>query len=693
MQAGLLAPAALALLALALGPVLAHLARQPPRRQVRYGAMLLLERLARRLRRRRRLDDRWLLLLRVLAVALAALAAARPELRWPAANAALDGVGAVVVVLDDSLSMDLVDGAGPARETLFERARREAVAFVRDLPQGTRVGLVTVGGAARAVTPELTADRDAVAAAIEALRQGPGSTDLAGALALARRMLAGTGGAAAVFTDEAGPVAVPAAASEIALFGEQGLGLIPRPVRARDPANLVILGATYGEGLEGGSVRLTVANYGAADREAPLTVELPDGAEIHAFVDVPAGGTAEERVTVPRVAEGGVALARVDDERLRLDDAYAFQLPRVGASRVLVVDGDPGPTPTASEVYFLERALAPWGAAAALEGGVLPDVASEVGAVDLDPEVHRVAFLANVSDPGPLAARLLAFVRAGGGLVIGVGDNVTAERYNEPLALLLPSPLRRAESLAAPGENGVPTELPDVSLELFRPFARGGRAAFGRVRWRRLFTLQPYEDSEQVRTLMRTASGLPLLVERRLGQGRVLLFTGTFDLGWGDFPLQAAFMPWVQRLVTYLGGETGGGGLRLEGRVGEAVRVDLPDAALDVSVRGPDGPVAVRVRGGQAVFTPELPGAYVVETPGAPPLAWVAIHTDPAESDVRLTHRLVETAARVDPERFVHHEPLWPWLLWAALGFAVLQAALAAALGRRAAAEEVSRAA
>ena len=53
--------------------------------------------------------------------------------------------------------------------------------------------------------------------------------------------------------------------------------------------------------------------------------------------------------------------ARVEDAHLELDDTRYFHLPRVGASRVMVVDGDPGATAMASEVYFLERALAPWG--------------------------------------------------------------------------------------------------------------------------------------------------------------------------------------------------------------------------------------------------------------------------------------------------------------------------------------------
>jgi len=681
MDAALLAPAALGLGLLVAGPVLAHLSRRRPTREVPFGAMLLLQRVQKRLKRRRRLQDPWVLLLRTLALLLVVLGVARPELREPGNAQAAGEQGPVVVVLDDSLSMDLRAGAA-GDETLFSTARSEAAAFVRALPTGVRAGVVRIGGTAVPVTGALSSDHGAVASAIEQVRQGRGGTDLAGGLRAARRMLDGGGGRVIVFSDEAGPAAVPGARDELALLGRQGCALERRRVRAAEVGNVVPVAAVYGDGVEGGSVRVRVANHGAETTEVPLVVRLPDGAEITTFVEVPGQGEHEATVTVPRVAAGGVATATVDDPLLDADDSHAFHLPRVGASRVLVVDGDPGPTPTASEVYFLERALAPWGAVGSSRGGVLPEVTSPAGLSGLDPDLHRVVFLANVADPAPLVTGLSDFVRRGGGLVIAVGDNVTSERYNGPLGGLLPAQLRVPRSLAAPGEDGEPTALPDTALSLFQPFARGGRSGFGQARWRRLFTLEPYEDGEGVRTLLRTDSGVPILVERRVGAGRVMLLTGTMDLGWGDLPLQAVFMPFVQRLVAELGGDATGGGERRTATVGSPVEVGLPEGILDVTLTGPEGPVAVRQRDGAVRFTPERPGAYLLESPGAPPLAWIAVNTDPVESDVRPGPGLVETAAEVDPERFERRIPLSPWLLLAGLLAAALGSGLAWWRGR-----------
>ena len=83
MALSVLVPGALALGALVALPLLAHLARQSPRERRAFGAMLLLERVVKRLRRRRRVKDPLLLLLRALAVFAVVFAVAGPEWSYP----------------------------------------------------------------------------------------------------------------------------------------------------------------------------------------------------------------------------------------------------------------------------------------------------------------------------------------------------------------------------------------------------------------------------------------------------------------------------------------------------------------------------------------------------------------------------------------------------------------------------------
>ncbi|MBM4390553.1 MAG: VWA domain-containing protein [Deltaproteobacteria bacterium] len=646
MSLALLAPLALATGVVLLGPVLAHLVRRAPTERVPYGAMLLLERLRIRLERRRRLHDRLILLLRLLGLLGLVLAAARPELRLPETRTTIGGSGRVVIVLDTSLSMDQrVEG-----EPAFARAQREAVSVSRGLGEGVQLAAITAGAPAETLAG-FTTDHALVATLLEATRQGSGGTDLDGALALARGLLQGQPGEVVVIGDGSGPGRLATATHGIERLVATGSALLPRTFAPALAANLVVTEARYGDGLEGGTVSVTVRNFGPAG-EVPATVRLPDGAQMTVFVEAP-GATGEGpaevsvSVTVPRQAEGGVASVSLADPALPLDDTRYFHLPRVGKSRVLVVDGDPGSTPTKSEVYFLERALAPFAG-----NGAGIDVVAPGGVSRLVEGKWQVAVLANVGDPSPIAPVLVDFVRGGGALVLAVGDNVSAEVWNPVLGGLLPSRLGRVRDLVAlDAGEGVPLALPGADLELFEPFVGAGREGFGRVRSRRVYSLEPYVESSDVRTLLRYDTGVPALVEHRIGRGRVYLWTSSADLGWTNFPLQAIYAPTWQRLVSWLGAELGSSGARVSGTVGEPVEVSVP-IGVEVDVTGPDGGrVEVTRAAGVVRFLPSVPGAYVVGRDGEPRLADVAVNTPLAESDVRPDEPLAEVTARIDPDR------------------------------------------
>lgn len=674
MSLSLLAPLAAGLSVLVALPILAHLARQTPKEKVAFGAMLLLRRMVKRLRRRRRVRDRLLLLLRVLAVLLLALGAMGPELVVPGGVPEFGGSGRVVLVIDRSLSMGLTEGG----ESLLARARTQALDVLENLPPGASVGVVLFDDDAVAVTDGLTKEHERLRAAVRGLQSSDGGSDLAGALHEARRLLAGEPGEVLLFSDEAGPRTVADARAEVEALVELGSTILPQGIHADPPRNVSITRANYAPGVDGGTLTLRLANFGPDALEVACVVTLPDGQSIPIFADLPPSGEAEERVTIPSKALGGVGVAKCDDPDLPADDARSFHLPRVGASRVLVVDGDPGDTPTRSEVYFLERALAPWGGT---RSGVSIDVVAPTGLASLDPEVHRIVFLANVADPRPFGPLLTEFVRKGGRLVVSAGGNVTAERYNAALGGILPAPFRKARSLADRDEAGVPLQLPAAGEHaVFAPFSRSGRAAFANVRSHRILTLDAYEDRpDEVTTLLRYEGGAPALVERSIGKGHVLVWTSTVDWGWSNLPLQSTFMPLVQGIVRYLGGESGAGALRVDGTVGRTVRIDLPDLAIEPDILGPDEePVRSRIDGRQIVFTPDEPGAYAVKLPDAPPMAWVAVNTDPLESDVRRGTTVSAVEQELDPERFVLRHDLASPAYGGAFGLLVLASLLAA---------------
>ena len=61
-------------------------------------------------------------------------------------------------------------------------------------------------------------------------------------------------------------------------------------------------------------------------------------------------------------------------------------------------------------------------------------------------------------------------------------------------------------------------------------------------------------DAGKGRVVARLTDGSPLLVEQKVGNGRLLVFGSTFDNLANDLPLHASFVPFVEQSALYLSG-------------------------------------------------------------------------------------------------------------------------------------------
>ena len=62
-------------------------------------------------------------------------------------------------------------------------------------------------------------------------------------------------------------------------------------------------------------------------------------------------------------------------------------------------------------------------------------------------------------------------------------------------------------------------------------------------------------DPGRARVVARLTDQTPLLLDQPVGEGRVLVFTSTFDNLSNDFPLHSSFLPFVRETARYLGGQ------------------------------------------------------------------------------------------------------------------------------------------
>ncbi|MGE5816207.1 MAG: hypothetical protein ACM36C_17090, partial [Acidobacteriota bacterium] len=158
--------------------------------------------------------------------------------------------------------------------------------------------------------------------------------------------------------------------------------------------------------------------------------------------------------------------------------------------------------------------------------------------------------------------------------------------------------------------------------------------------------------------LARFNDGAPALLERSLGEGRVLFFASDVNRGWNDLPLQSSFVPFVHEIARYLGPSRSPSGF---------TPATLPDG-LEPSLG------VVRLKSGQSVV----------------------VNVDPRESDgTRMTaaqfstairhrgdRRLDPTAAHRRAQVAEQHQSLWRYGLMLMFGTLVVEG-LVGARGRR----------
>ncbi|MEZ5979940.1 MAG: BatA domain-containing protein [Planctomycetota bacterium] len=575
---------------LAAVPLVIHILNRRRHRPVPFGAMRFVVAALQRTRRRTQLESLLLLLLRMLAVALLAIAIARP---FVGGDSLLSGLTEsrrdVVLVVDTSASTGYREGLGRVLDRVLGRART----ILDDLDEsaGDRVRLVIADDAPRVASSRSVREARAVLDSID--EPSPTGSDLAGAFALALECAdewgaEGDGFEIRLVTDlqrrnfERGVTdAVPAAGPDepgtsdgestedaaptgprrsaleqaldrveergfVVLVDDQGPGT-PSPPNAGVVA-VAVLGSE--PSIDAPSrVEVAIENHGVealADLRVSLEVEgerLPVRS-----VDVAPGARAEVVFQVRWQSAGENLLrASIATDGLEIDDERVHVAVVSPPVRVVLVDGAPSDEALElDEVGLLAAVLAPpsdsgLGAdqRAPFEPRVVLPAILESGQVDLD-DVD-VLWLANVgSVTTRTIERLTEWVRGGGALVFSMGDSVAPASYDQRFysddgSALLPARLLDVRSVTDRRREYWRVEAFDETHPALRFFAD--------ERFRRLLVevpvfayvgCVPLPDAHVLATL--DDGGAPLLVERAFGRGRVFLLTTTIDPAWTRLP-------------------------------------------------------------------------------------------------------------------------------------------------------------
>jgi hypothetical protein len=141
--------------------------------------------------------------------------------------------------------------------------------------------------------------------------------------------------------------------------------------------------------------------------------------------------------------------------------------------------------------------------------------------------------------------RLRTFVEWGGRLLIFTGKKVEPASYASlEQAGLLPG------TLQGTSEAGLfRFQTWDKDHPIFRPLSDPQQGDLRRMVFRKITRVKPAADA----TILATAAGgEPLLLEKSVGRGTVVLFASAIDRDWGDWPQSRLFVPLVHQIVGYL---------------------------------------------------------------------------------------------------------------------------------------------
>ena len=599
---------------------------------MRWAAMRFVMAAYKRTRRRAQLENLILLLLRMAAVALLALAIARPFIGAGSALGAMtESRRDLVLVIDSSASTDYRTGVESVFEACVDRAS-ELLAEL-DGARGDRVRLYTAG----AQTKLLSARSPEDALSLLSTLSAPSSEDLnlsqliAELVQYAEENAAGSGKSSIEIrllsdmqlssfqsvqapsndalqdAEEAAPQDSVAAGLERLAELDVRIVVEDLGAEASTPPNLGVesigvLGELQGPGLTN-EVGVRVHNFGAKARGQVRVALKLDGVRQQVLkLDIAARSVGEVVFRVIFKSPGAHTIeAILEGDRLAIDDRRATIVTVPDSIRVLLVNGDQHDQIERDEVGYLRAVLEPFEdddnpartSFDAFDTHMVNVITFNFGELDLD--AFDLIVLANV---GSISTRMVQAlekrVAAGAGLFITLGDRSAdrgaLEALNERLwnvdgTGLLPAKLFRKRTANGDGYYRCST------FDEEHP----GLAFFADERWRPFLTEMPFfsfiacEDYERSRVLASfdDEGHHPLLIERDFNRGKVLLWTSSIDTDWnrvGESP--STLIPLVHELFRYA---TRAGAGRRDLMVGEALYMEVDSFPRDPSIVAPDG--------------------------------------------------------------------------------------------------------
>ncbi|HEY0942376.1 MAG TPA: BatA and WFA domain-containing protein [Steroidobacter sp.] len=678
-----LAPAFLfGLLAIGVPLWLHRVARANPT-QHPFASLMLLE-ASETQRTARRTLRYWLLLAtRILLLIALVLAFAGPQLAarimpQPDANAQLHAI-----VVDTSLSMQ--------HGTRWQRALQEAERVIGQVPSSDRVMLLAGSGRRISVVSESTpaSNAGAVRASLQALKPGLERLDYGYAMSTANSWLGSPRPKVVLhLISDMQRSAAPLRFADLQLPAQTQLemhdvsdgaaGNIYITDASRAPRDTRSLQATIGSSIPRPQQRDVILRVD--DKEVARKNVTLAAATVQPEIVAGEGGNAPGaglilQPTVQSTTRSGTSFTTVTFSDVNLNAGAhrievvlepADELPQDDRYYAVIEQADPTALLISRDANADDSAYF----AAAIGALSAPRLTIEQRAANsMDSGRLGKYSLIVIADPsalsGAAARRIHSYVAAGGAVLATLGETVSNDN---PLL----DELNVGEARNRTGKVGEVVSTHPVLREA---------ADWNRVRFFRQRSVRSAADDK---TLIALDDGTPLLIERSLGAGRMLILTMPVDRRWNDLAIHPLFVHFIGAAANYL---TQAEATTSSALVGATVTTGLT-AGGGGQIFDPQGR---RVLGLAQSTTdrliPEQAGFYEIR--GSEGARWLAVNVDARESDLatlppdfvarwqalRPQESAPAAAAASTPEAMP--KSLGPWLLWLAAALLLAEVLLA----------------
>ena len=554
-------------------PILIHLLNRRKIQPVTWAAMKYLQISIDQNRRRLRVEDVLLLVLRCALLALIAVTLSRPTLGCAQHSLGASHEITAVIILDNSYSMSCIEGAS----SRFEQAKTAAGQLLDSLPTGSSVALILAADHAQQVIAEPSRDLVKVRHAISQSALTSRGSNLYPALQQAVQTLSGRdAGRKEIHLITDGQLSAFGRNDEIYKLLEQQQKDIQTHivlVSSNEQQNLAIIDMRQANGVTavGREVRfdIDVKNFGTQTAEnvrVLLRVDASDPVDEYTIEKLAAGATQTIALRARPHEEGYRSItAQLPADHLPMDDARTMVVRMVSQLKVLIVDGSVNAKARDADSFYLRHAMVP--VAGALQNQyyirITTALPTELDEIQFDG--FDLVVFANVADCSPQSAEsLTGYVHRGGGLLIFPGDAINRAFYNESLLAryqLLPATFGDMHGKAdlEQDEKYFTLQRDMFQHPIMSLWSDSSSGSLQAARFYQAYELMPDGPSSRVvlsfgKGVGDTAlDGKPCIIEKDCGLGRVMMFASTAGSKWNNLPVAAQggiYVPLMDRIVS-----------------------------------------------------------------------------------------------------------------------------------------------